>query len=151
MTHYPIAAEALDLEIYQLSCLFAASRELTKLSKKNSSLQSLVNAFELSEVSKKLISIAVTLRSFLDCNPKQNSKETTGTLVKDTEEHIVQPLDFREACNKIIHATDIEFFKNCDPDNGLHWSLTLFGKKDNKQWEASLDILQFIVIAHKLT
>jgi hypothetical protein len=156
MTNYPITAEALDLEIYHLSCFFAASRELIDLSKTYGSLKSLINTFELAEVSKKIISIAVTLRSSLDCiapksKLKEVSKNKTGILVKDIKEGIEQTLEFREACNKIIHATDIEFFNNSNPDNGLEWSLSLFGNYQGKQWKASLDVLKFIDNAHKLT
>ncbi len=78
-------------------------------------------------------------------------KKKIGTLIKDTEKFIEQPLDFREACNKIIHATDVDFFDNCLPDDGLSWFFTLFGEFHKKKWKASLDVLKFIDVANKLT
>ncbi len=151
MISYPIAAEALDLEIYQLACIFAGSQELLSKSKAYYSLKALVDVFELSEASRKIISIAVALRSSLDSNPRELSKEITGTLIKNIKEPISEALDFREACNKIIHAVDIEFFNDNDPDQSLNWSLKLFGSYNKKDWEATLSVLQFIEIAHKLT
>ena len=72
MISYPISAEALDLEIYQLACIFAGSQELIQKSKKHHSLKSLVDIIELSEASKKIISIAVDLRNSLDSNLSQH-------------------------------------------------------------------------------
>jgi len=63
MNGYPIAAEALDLEIYQLACAVAASSALHRLGKTNSEIKRLVKTFECSELSRRLIALAVTIRN----------------------------------------------------------------------------------------
>ncbi len=148
MNNYPIAAEALDLEIYQLACIFASSKELAKISKQHNSFSSLTETFELSEASKKLITIAVALRSALDSNPHRHKEVEVGSLIKNTSKIEKVPLSFREACNKIIHASDIEFFDVDENYTPLNWSIKLWGSHFDQDWEATLDVAKFIESAH---
>jgi hypothetical protein len=149
MSSYPISTESLDLELYQLACLIAASKNLVACSADHNSFKFLQETFELSEVSKKLISIAVTLRSFLDNdNNPDTVHETVGIINEDTEKKNTKPLKFREACNKIIHALDIQFFDNENRALGLGWSIKLLGSHNNKNWEVTLEIDRFIDTAH---
>jgi hypothetical protein len=151
MSSYPIAAEALDLEIYQLACIFAASQELSRVSKSIRTFSTLVDTFEFSEASRKLISISVAIRSSLDSNPTPKKETNVGTLTKDTSNPVEVKLEFREACNKIIHALDINFFDISGDYSGLSWSIELFGNYGNKNWKATIDLQEFIKEAHKLT
>ncbi len=151
MNNYPIAAEALDLEIYQLACIFASSKELAMISAQHDSFKILVDTFELSEASKKLISIAVALRSALDSNSRHHKEVDVGTLIKDTTTKKEEPLKLREACNKIIHASEVEFFDMEEGYEGLHWSIRLFGTYFEKTWEVTLDVAKFIESAHRTT
>jgi len=147
MNRYPIATETIDLDLYHLACIFAASKNLAELAKNNQSFRFLPEVFEFSEASKKLISIAVTLRSFLD-NRHKTVNESVGILCKDLTKGKSIPLTLREACNKIIHAHDIDFFYSTSEYNGLEWSVKLFGTYYGNNWEATLAIDKFINITH---
>ena len=63
---YPISTEALDLEVYNLAALFAGSAELQRLGEERAGLKWIRQTFETSEVSRRLIALAVTLRSSLE-------------------------------------------------------------------------------------
>jgi hypothetical protein len=60
-------------------------------------------------------------------------------------------LKLREACNKIIHATDIRFDvvtpDKANPDEEDAYILPrlyLYGKKDRSDWRAVLSIVDFV-------
>src|SRR5437867_5497835 len=76
---YPIAVEALDLEIYQFACVFAASHELRKWARHSSSFDRLRIKFERSEASRRLIGLAATLRNFMDSwTPRKRTSINRG-------------------------------------------------------------------------
>lgn len=60
-------------------------------------------------------------------------------------------LTFREACNKIIHADDIEYFKENSMSEGLSYEVTLYGSQSNKRWAVIFDIFKFLEAAHGTT
>jgi hypothetical protein len=107
-TGYPIAAEAFDLELYQLACTFAASRELTRLAAAHPGLQRLSSVFQESEAARRLISAAAMVRSAIDTWSSvahANLDAPVGDLEPNTERPEKRlTLGFREACNKILHA-----------------------------------------------
>src|SRR5437016_5686805 len=109
-TGLPIAAEAFDLEIYQLACVFAASRELARLSRNEPRLVGICTTFQQSEASRRLISLAAMIRSAMDTwsSAAQRNLETpVGKLQSNMElPNKSVPLQFREGCNKILHADD---------------------------------------------
>jgi len=72
-TGLPIAAEAFDLEIYQLACVFAASRELARLSRNEPRLAGVCKTFQQSEASRRLISLAAMIRSAMDTSVIQRT------------------------------------------------------------------------------
>ena len=151
MNNYPIASESIDLEIYQLACVFAASNELYKLSNQYSSFKSLVEIFELSEVSKKLISLAITLRNIIENRQTDTTHKIVGSWIKDIEKtDELKPLNLREACNKIIHALDVEFFETNQEEMILNWKVRLFGSHNKKKWQADIDIKNFLECAFQL-
>lgn len=56
------------------------------------------------------------------------------------------PLDFREACNKIIHAKRVHFDIAVHEKTGVDYLnpvVYLYGSKGEKEWKATLDITQF--------
>lgn len=77
---YPIAAEALDVEIYQLACTFGASRQLHDLAIKHRSFTWLRKTFELSEAARRLIALAVMLRNQLDVGAVHKASVVVGQL-----------------------------------------------------------------------
>jgi hypothetical protein len=156
---FPIAAESLDLELYLLACGFAASSTLSDQG--SPSVQHLRKTFESSEISRRLITIAVIVRSHLDqCSDsamkRLNAKiGSVGELTPDAGKPTkTQNLDLREACNKIIHALDVHFeFSETGSENlgGLLPQVTLIGDRYGKPWTAILDIYAFIDGAQRLT
>jgi hypothetical protein len=70
-----------------------------------------------------------------------------GSLVEDTTApEKATRLDFREACNKVIHAKKVHF------DGGVNEStkrqyvnpiIYLYGDKGGKSWRATLDVVEF--------
>ena len=157
---FPIAAEALDLELYLLACGFAASPALFAQGRLTPGVGHLRQTFELSEVSRRFIAIAVTVRSKLDhCSDLEMKRlddaiGSVGELMPDASDPTkTQALDLREACNKIIHALDVDF-KFSEPDSeelgGLLPKVTLIGEY-GKPWKAILDVYAFIAGAYRVT
>ncbi len=156
---YPIAAEALDLELYLLACGFAASLPLSDVGKENPAIRHLVKTFELSEVSKRLIFVAVAVRSMLDQNGEAFATRldakigSVGLLTPDATKPLdTKPLTLREACNKVIHASLLDFqFNNEGTDgdfSGLSPRVQLHGTLRNTEWQADIYIYNFIKGSH---
>ena len=156
MNGYPIAAEALDLELYELACTIAASSELHRLGETKGGIRWILKTFELSELSRRLVSVAVTVRNMYETGwPENGPDRTVGTLISDeTRPDDSQSLNLREACNKIIHAQDVSFFPGV---SGLHettpisGTIELRGAKRRNHWIAKLDLLDFIEAATIVT
>ncbi len=152
MNGYPIAAEALDLEIYQLACAVAASSALHRLGKTNSEIKRLVKTFECSELSRRLIALAVTIRNIDEGGWLRNAKDPpVGTLIPDERQpDSSEPLKLREACNKLVHAQDVDFFPgvdDMDEDTPISHIIELWGSKRGKRWIATLDLFKFVEAA----
>ncbi len=154
---YPIAAEALDLELYVLAALVAGSRDMHRRAGRSTALRQLRLTFELSEVSRRLIAVAVALRSALDASRRtaesRGAAGKVGTLVPDVSKpRLKQALPFREACNKIIHADRVDFFPHTHSEGpALTARVRLSGAKGNKEWLANLDVFAFIQSAFRIS
>ena len=75
-----------------------------------------------------------------------HAEDQCGELRKDNESEQSEPLILREACNKIIHAKEIQFDIKHSVKN--YYSIVpvvyLFGEKNGKTWEAKLDLVEYI-------
>ena len=154
-TGYPIAAEAFDFEVFQLACTFAASRELSRLSRKRPGVARLCGLFELSEAARRLVSAAAMVRSALDTwstSRRRMLDDNVGELIADmTRRTTKKPLRFREACNKILHAEVIDLMELSEGHQlKLSYKVTLQGQKGKSQWQAKLDVLAFVEVASRL-
>jgi hypothetical protein len=159
---YPIAEVAMGLELYRLACGFAASSPLSTVGKGNPAIRRLANTFELSEVSRRLIAIAVAVRSRLDLNSENYAAELdaeigpVGVLTPDADiPYDPKPLTLREACNKLIHASIVDFQfinESCDEADGegLLPRVLLHGTLRDKDWQAVIEVYDFIKGAHNL-
>ena len=159
---YPIAEEAYDLELFQLASIFVASAELSRISAGNQGISRLRSMFEQSEAARRLIAAAVFIRGKLDsrCVLRPNEleraeKADVGVLIADLSKPAEKlTLSFREACNKIIHATAVDLASHT-PDDGdavamLSTTVTLLGSKRPKEWRAELNIVRFVNVASEL-
>ncbi len=148
---YPIAAEAIDQELYRLLCLIAASGAIYEERGTAPALDQLRRTFEQSEVSLRLISVAVTLRNLLDTSQIGPAHDwlPVGKLWRTTgEQRVEADLSFREACNKIIHADDVELYDGAAHElPALANRIRLFGSRGPESWVAELDSYEFIKVA----
>lgn len=154
-TGYPIAAEAFDFEVFQLACTFAASRELAQLSRKHPGVAQLCERFELSEAARRLVSVAAMVRSALDtwsAARRARLDASVGELIPDTScPAKTCSLKFRESCNKILHAENIDLLDLSRGASGsLQYEVVLEGQKDKHHWRAVLDVLSFVDTASRV-
>lgn len=151
----PVPAGYIDLEIYRLLTIFAASGELNRLARENhmsSELDHVVCCFEATEIGRILLVAAAAVRSDWDNHPGttddnlslRGGEPAVGTLQPDLgapQEQI--PLRLRESLNKILHAGQFEL----QHDGGTAGSpgqllpvVRLCGTKDGAAWAAKLDV-----------
>ncbi len=150
---YPIAAEAIDLEIYVLAALVSGSGALARLEGERPGLRWARSTFEASEVSRRLIGLAIILRSYLDAWSRP-TEAIVGSLVPDARAPSLQhPLGLREACNKIIHAESVDLspgkWKQSERPP-ISSAIILEGTHHGKEWIAHLDLLSFLDAASKV-
>jgi hypothetical protein len=165
MNGYPIEPSHLNLDVYRLLLPFAASRGLHDISRGDAPdpLNQMRKQFERSEACRLLLTVAVTVRNGIEkrCDPlvEHHLDASVGTLVEDVATPSNTPLTFREACHKIIHATDVEFGVEQRPEEErlapLTMQIKLFGEKPVRgkalEWEATLDVAEFGRHAYALT
>lgn len=152
MSAYSVAAEAMDLEVYILAALFCGSHGLHAIEADHQGLRWVRSTFEASEVSRRVISLAVVLRSHLDSS---NTKSTVsvGSLLPDVSKPGTRTaLLLREACNKIIHADIVDLNDPADSSEEvprLSRRIQLQGSWSGKDWHAEIDVLAFLNEASK--
>lgn len=149
----------LDLEIYRLLTLLEASPALAEFEgtfERDKPKVEFLRGFEFREISRIVVSQAAIIRSAADADPKAyddlNLERPVGVLMTDaTQPRAWEALDFREACNKILHADLVEPDR-MPPDIGaLTGQLILNGRHRGKDWEARLDLREFALAALTLT
>jgi len=115
---HAIEPGAFTLDLYRLICLVSADREVAKYALASPAIESLQDTYLRSEVTRIMISCATGLRILYDQTPRPEGKPSIieqrsdcGTLYPNwaADKKASEVLRLREACNKIIHATDIRF------------------------------------------
>jgi hypothetical protein len=141
------------VDVYRLVCLVLADKAVAKLGRRR--LSTLKEQYVRPEVTRILISTAVALRIRFDPeDPFHNrlQKSECGKLYLRLRSKKPEALTLREACNKIIHATQIRFdIFTPEPrykgdEEGAYISrplLYLYGTKDGTEWRANLSIIDF--------
>jgi hypothetical protein len=116
-------------------------------------------AFEEPEITRLLVSIAARVRVIQDREReyfKQVKKTDCGRLVRDVKHpRKSEPLSWREACNKIIHAKHFHVDLQRKPRNPndyppLRPIVHLYGTQDRVEWKATLNIEAFVGINAEL-
>ncbi|MDR7268664.1 hypothetical protein J2X20_001293 [Pelomonas saccharophila] len=109
--------------------------------------------WQTSEISRLLIRVATYFRVKADSDMWDHGHwlhadfQGTGVLCPDmTVPAVTVPLELREACNKIIHATTVHF--DGTPDIGgqrgaLNPFVHLYGHLGKKRWKAELNLVEF--------
>lgn len=141
------------LDVYRLACLVLADKRVAKLGHRQLSI--FKDQYVRPEVTRILISTAVALRIRFDRNDphhKKLQKSEYGKLYPNWPSKKREALTLREACNKIIHATQIRFDivipdERYNPDEeGAYINrpyLYLYGTKDGINWRATLSMIDF--------
>lgn len=146
-----ISSDVFEKDIYSLVCIFHASGALPGISGPVSALR---NIWQESEVLRLLLNIAVVVRNKLDVVPNgtlSGYSDEAGALMKNLlEPSNISTLDFREACNKIIHSERVNFeYHDENPRMGcsLKPFVRVYGSIGNKKWKATVDINKFSTLA----
>ena len=155
---YPHESPNIDMELYRLlACLFASTTFSKLFSKeKGTHHWEYFKRMEFPEICRILISIAAITRNNLDAvHSLEKSKSPVGLLYLNGDDNREpETLDFRQACNKILHATKVNPDVK-DPSSGLASPLTnlihLYGVHGKQQWHAIIDIQHFALTATKFT
>ena len=151
---YPIAGEAFDLELFGLLSAFAGSPELSRLSESYPGVANLRVTFDRSEAARRLLVVGAMVRNALDTWASRSSRTTdaVGDLIAD----ILRPtergtLTLREACNKILHADEIDLDEHSGEAPGaLSRQVRMYGRRGDQAWEAHLDVIAFVESACRL-
>jgi hypothetical protein len=151
----------LRLWLYQLNCIFFASPKLSGWAddddwRRDPFLQMLQD-FEEHEVLKLILRTSIWCRALEENLPLEERKKFAaypiGELQQDKSSKTKVPLTFREACNKIIHATYINFDRKRSRSlcyNSLKPFFYIYGKKGQKEWRAKFDLKEFTISAWHL-
>ncbi|MDA9529936.1 hypothetical protein ACM42_16215 [Bradyrhizobium sp. CCBAU 25338] len=135
--------------------MVSASRIVARHGLTSSTIAMMQGGFFKTEVTRILISCAAGLRIRFDQSqgPTDEQKADCGKLFPNwaTDPKKVEVLTLREACNKIIHATDIRFDvvipdAAINPDEeGAYYlpQLYLYGSKGRNDWRAELSLIDF--------
>jgi hypothetical protein len=114
---HAIEADTFMLDLYRLVCMVSADQQVAKYAYTSPAIETLQGTFLRSEVTRILIFCAVALRIQSDQRqphprkPPSELNSDCGRLysVWPADENAFEVLSLREACNKIIHATDFRF------------------------------------------
>lgn len=145
----PVDPIFFEKKVYTLITIFGASNFLySNFKKDNNDFFIRSKEFEKSEGSELLISIAVISRSYLDTSSVDNNFNKDCLVGKIIFNNInkEEGLNFRESCNKIIHATNINF--DIDKGNNIKDGyikpiVYLYGSYKGKEWKATVNIIDF--------
>jgi hypothetical protein len=145
------------VDVYRLVCLVLADKAVAKLDRRR--LTTLKDQYVRPEVTRILISTAVALRIRFDPKDpfhKKLEKSKCGKLYPRLRSRKPEVLTLREACNKIIHATQIRFhihtpsprYKGDEEDAYISRPLLyLYGNKDGADWRAVLSMIDFAALS----
>ena len=143
--------EAFFLDVYRLLSHLLASKEMAGLAGPRGS-RSVSMGQERSEISRLLITIASYYRvkcddgSWAHAPWLQHEYVGVGLLTWDMRRpETTELLEFREACNKIIHAKRVHFDGGLHPETGAEYlnpTIYLYGTKGTKDWKATLDVVE---------
>ena len=154
-----ISGEFLDHQLYLLGCMVHASAAFDKLV--NHPLCDLRQQFQETEIGRLLLTIAVAVRNDMHQNPSraqywlQDIQDNVGVLKNLAHtEGTETTLNFREACNKLVHCLSINFhYVAKKPRRGMALApmVHLYGTKGKEEWKATIEIDRFIKVASQLT
>ena len=148
--HFP-NTENTVVELHRLLSIFLASKHFAELctyypgEKFDPIFQ--IQEVELDEITRIILNLAITARVIDDREGKifWLVGSDCGTLQKDLSIQVVNTLEIREACNKIIHAEKVRFdVEELGVQKYLNPIIYLYGTtQQGKEWRAQLDVIKF--------
>jgi hypothetical protein len=150
----------LDLEIYRLMTILESSPALADYGgtyEGDRDMVEFLRGLEFPEVSRIVVSLAAIIRAARDADPQLYAggdlalERPVGVFMPDaTRPDAWESLEFREACNKVIHAKRVDPQRTVDT-GALTGELFLHGRFNKKDWQARLDLREFALAALSLT
>lgn len=152
-----ISSEFLNHQLYLLACMVHASAAFEQLGKHP--IKDLRQQFQETEIGRLLLTIAAAVRNAMDQNPSRAEYWLQGVddnvgMLELLKEGKKSALNFREACNKLIHCLSINFDYAADkPRRGMALDpfVHLYGFRGDREWKATIDINRFVDVAAQLT
>lgn len=149
---HALGHEAFWLDQYRLLSHVLASKSIAALEGPRGPRG--LKVYEKTEISRLLINIATYYRVKYDDGSWEHAPwlhdeeyKGVGSLIDDLNQpETSRQLDFREACNKIIHAKRVHFDGDLDPmtkSEYLNPVVYLYGYKSQQPWKATVDIITF--------
>lgn len=131
---------------------FMASKPISSLIENNKEPR-FDSSYESEEISRLLINIAAYCRVKFDDGSWEHAKwlhggdySGVGRLIEDISSGVEDSLEFKESCNKIIHAQKFHFDVSINESTGVEYlnpMVYLYGKKYKKEWKATLYVIDF--------
>lgn len=150
--NHALNLKSIRLDVYRLACHFESSAALSDAFTFKY-LAGLQREFLLEETSRILLQCSTILR-MLDDESEADREERDpffcGILESQTG---VVKLSLREACNKIIHARQINFDEEPESESGSSYfkpQVYLYGTQSNSHWKATVDLREYLEHAGRL-
>lgn len=155
--NYPLNGQTIRKKCYQLLTAICGDETIYDISGAEGLLWNLRNEFAFDFIVHLVIEIAILNRTKLDdCRLGARASESggisrrhCGTIEFFLSGEDAVPLEFREACNKIIHSVHFVVESNGDPHEfPLSSSIVLRGSSNQRgpkgTWVVVLDIIEYI-------
>lgn len=152
-----LGSEIIRLNLYRLLAHFHSSEIITALANQDtgSNFEGLLDDFEEEEIQTLLLSVAVRIRILDDVYSKSEGQSTkdwdidVGKFFPNKAEKDFVRLSLREACNKIVHATLVNFCRTNEDNDAadrfpLVPTIVLYGELRGVFWRAELNINGFV-------
>lgn len=134
------------LELHRLVCIFLASRSFADMRDGPTHQIDVIDRLqehEEEEITRILLAVAITARVIDDVG--KGWFDQAGTCGSLADDGVEVALKFREACNKIIHASKVRFDleENASGQKYVTPTIFLYGQRNGKEWRAVLDVLAY--------
>ncbi len=152
--NYHLNSATVLQDVYRLLSIVMGDQAVMRASEPGDRVRTLRNRFIEDEFVHLLISTAVANRTQLEhmAGPRNDPDELSfspleqdcGRLQQNVDAITRVPLNFREACNKIIHAESITAQTSGEPEHTpVGTTVALRGRSGKKTWLAHLDVVDY--------
>lgn len=145
---YTIKIENVYRDLFYLLTIFLSDEKIAKTFRSNKDQLHKICGVNDDEIARLVINCATTARIIMDQKKKNtNGTHSVGIWIENTKKpNKIKKLSIREACNKIIHAKELQFeVKKVKKDiYSLKPKLILIGDYNDQTWEVEINIIEFI-------